>query len=254
MNGMAVSSPSFSIIPVEKMAPAIFEHFHTWEIVAEHKHHLGIAGRFLKEYMASHDVAIQVHAPLSDINIAAFSDRVREASVTEVLEAVKGAAGLGAKVVTFHPGHLSPAGQLDRDRVMRLNRESVLRIARAGVEHGVPLAIENMPKMRVLAFQRPAELLECIEGTEVGLCLDIGHAHTNGNLEDFFALAPLLRNIHIHDNTGGWDEHMVLGKGTASIERAVSALKPAYRHAWVIEAQNLAEGLQSKEILERLLS
>ena len=250
---IAISSPWFSMTPVEELAPAIFKEFSCWEIVAEHKHHLSVTGPYLREYLSSHDVELQVHAPLSDINISSFSEKVREASVADVIDTVRMAAGLGAKVVTFHPGHLSPVAQLDPKRVVRLTKEAVRRIARAGSEHGIPLAMENMPKMRMMTFPGPDELLECIDGTEVGVCLDIGHAHTTGTVEAFLPLAARFRNIHIHDNNGVWDEHLVLATGSAPLERIASALKDTYRHAWVIEAQNLDEGVQSRDVLRKLL-
>jgi sugar phosphate isomerase/epimerase len=253
MADIAISSPWFSKTPVEQMAPGILEHFSSWEIVGEYKHHLSISGPFLRDLLSSHDLELQVHAPLSDINIASFSERVREASVAEVVDAVRMAAGLGARMVTFHPGHFSPVAQLDPQRLRALTRDAVQRIDRAGREHGMPLAFENMPKMKMMAFQGPADLLECIEGTDVGICLDVGHANTTGNIDDFLALGERVQNIHIHDNNGGWDEHLVLGTGNLPLARIVSALKPTYRRKWVIESRDLGEGVQSRDVLRKLL-
>jgi sugar phosphate isomerase/epimerase len=250
---IAISSPWFSKTPVEEMAPAIAAEFSCWEIVGEYKHHLSISGPFLKEFRKSHPLKLQVHAPLSDINIASFSEKVREASITEVSEAVRMAAGFGAEMVTFHPGHLSPVAHLDPGRLRDMTTEAVLRIAKAGREHGVPLAIENMPKTRMTAFKGPADLLECVEGTDVGLCLDVGHANTTGNIDDYLAVADRVRNIHIHDNNGGWDDHLVLGAGNLPLAKIVSALKPVFRGRWVIESRDLAEGIRSRDVLEKML-
>jgi len=252
-SSIAISSPWFSKTPVEEMAPAVAAQFSCWEIVGEYKHHLGISGPFLQQFRKSHPLRFQVHAPLSDINIASFSEKVREASITEVCEAVRMAAGFGAEMVTFHPGHLSPVAQLDPGRIRALTMEAVSRIAKAGREHGVPLAIENMPKTRMTAFQGPADLLQCVEGTDVGLCLDVGHANTTGNLDDYLAAADRVRNIHIHDNNGGWDDHMVLGAGNLPLARIVSALKPSFRGRWVIESRDLEEGIRSRDVLGKLL-
>jgi sugar phosphate isomerase/epimerase len=254
MANIAISSPWFSKTPVEEMAPAVAEHFSCWEIVGEYKHHLSISGPFLKEFQKSHRLELQVHAPLSDINIASFSEKVREASITEVVEAVRMAAELDAKMVTFHPGHLSPVAHLDPGRILALTVDAVKRIARAGQEGGVTLALENMPKTRMTAFQGPVDLLHCVEGTDVGLCLDVGHANTTGNLDDYLAVADRVQNIHIHDNNGGWDDHLVLGSGNIPVARIVSALKQSFRGRWVIESRNLAEGVQSRDVLERLLN
>jgi len=227
--------------------------FSCWEIVGEYKHHLSISGPFLKEFLKSHRLKLQVHAPLSDINIASFSEKVREASISEVVETVKMAAGLGVEMVTFHPGHLSPVAHLDPGRIRTLTVDAVRRIARAGQDGGIPLAIENMPKTRMTAFKGPSDLLECVEGTDVGLCLDVGHANTTGNLDDFLAVADRVRNIHIHDNEGGWDDHLVLGAGNLPLARIVSALKPSFRGRWVIESRDLAEGIRSRDVLGKML-
>lgn len=250
---IAISSPWFSKTPVEEMAPLLAEHFCCWEIVGEYNHHLSISGPFLREFLKSNPLALQVHAPLSDINIASFSEKVRDASITEVVEAVRMAAGLGARMVTFHPGHLSPVAMLDPGRLRARTRDAVKIIARAGAENGMPLALENMPKMKLAAFPGPADLLECVEGTDVGLCLDVGHCNTTGNLDDYIAVADRIRNIHIHDNNGGWDEHLELGAGNLPLEKVVSTLKPAYRGRWVIESRDLAEGIRSRDVLGRLL-
>ena len=250
---IAISSPWFSKTPVEEMAPAVAAQFSCWEIVGEYKHHLSISGPFLKEFLASNRLKLQVHAPLSDINIASFSEKVREASITEVVETVKMAAGLGAEMVTFHPGHLSPVAHLDPGRIRALTVDAVKRIARAGKDGGVPLAMENMPKTRMTAFHGPADLLQCVEGTDVGLCLDVGHANTTGDLDDYLAASDRVRNIHIHDNNGDWDDHLVLGAGNLPLARIVSALKPVFRGRWVIESRDLAEGIRSRDVLGKML-
>lgn len=250
---IAISSPWFSKTPVEEMAHRVAARFCCWEIVGEYRHHLGISGRFLREFLKSHPLSLQVHAPLSDINIASFSEKVREASITEVVDAVRMAAGLGAQMVTFHPGHLSPVATLDPERLRTLTQDAVKKIARAGREHGVPLALENMPKTKLTAFKGPAELLECVEGTDVGLCLDVGHCNTTGNLDDYLAVADRVVNVHIHDNNGGSDEHLVLGAGTLPLDKIITALKPVFRGRWVIESRDLAEGIRSRDVLGKLL-
>jgi sugar phosphate isomerase/epimerase len=253
MNKIAVSSPSFSHAPVEKLAPQIFSEFGAWEIVAEHRHHLSKIRGYLREYLGSHQVELRVHAPLSDINIASFSDRVREASLSDVLETIRMAGGLGAKCVTVHPGLVSPSSSLDQDRVRALVRESLLKVSKASEEHGVPVAIENMPRIRWLIFRDPDELLKVIEGTGLGICFDAGHANTSGNVDAWLELAPRFINVHLHDNRGERDEHLVLGEGTVPFDKILKALHGVYKGAYVIESADLPQGIQSRDILKKRL-
>jgi sugar phosphate isomerase/epimerase len=253
MNKIAVSSPSFSHVPMEKMAPQIFSEFNAWEIVAEHRHHLhGIQG-YLREYLGSHDVELRVHAPLSDINIASFSDRVREASLSDVIETIRISGELGVKCVTVHPGLVSPTSSMDLDRVRALVREAALKVSEASEEHGVLVAIENMPKIRWLIFRDPEELLKVIEGTNLAICFDAGHAHTAGNVDGWLKLAPRFINVHLHDNKAERDEHLVLGEGTVPFEKILKALHGVYTGTYVIESNDLPQGVRSRDILKKML-
>lgn len=250
MNRVAVSSPSFSHVPVERMAPEIFSHFDSWEIVAEHRHHLSRIKGFLREFVAGHDVRLTVHAPLSDINIASFSDRVREASLADVLETVRISGELGVRCVTVHPGLVSPTSSLDLDRVRALVREAANVLSRASREHGVPVAIENMPTIKWLIFREPGEVLKAIEGTELGICFDAGHAHTARNTDAWLELADRFINVHLHDNRGERDEHLVLGEGTVPFDKVLKALGGKYRGTYVIESADLPQGVRSRDVLK----
>jgi len=253
MNKIAVSSPSFSHVLVEKLAPQIFSEFSAWEIVAEHRHHLSKIRGYLREYLGSHEVELRVHAPLSDINIASFSDRVRQASLADLLETIRISGELGVKCVTVHPGLVSPTSSMDIERVRALVREATLCLSNASEEHGVPVAIENMPSMRWLIFREPGEILKLIEGTELGICFDAGHAHTSGNTDDWLELADRFINVHLHDNRGERDEHLVLGEGTVPFDRILKSLHGVYRGTYVIESADLPQGVRSREILGKLL-
>ena len=252
MNRIAVSVPALCLEPVELAAPRVAREFRVWEVVAEHRHHLRAVRAFLRDFMGSSGLELQVHAPLSDINIASFSERVREASILETVETVAIAAELGARCVTVHPGVMSPVSRMDPERVRSLAIEAMRRVDEAREEHGVPVAVENTPGMRALLFQTPAELLQLIEGTGLGICFDVGHANTCKNVGDFLRIAPRFINVHIHDNTGERDDHLVPGRGTAPIEAVLRALG-GYRGTYVVEANTLEEGVEGRRVLEGML-
>jgi sugar phosphate isomerase/epimerase len=90
---------------------------------------------------------------------------------------------------------------------------------------GVRLLVENLlsepttPEHLVL-------ILELGHLDNVGVCLDLGHAHiTVGVAEAIGTLGKRIASVHVHDNHGEKDEHLWPGDGTIDWPAAVSALK-----------------------------
>ena len=51
---------------------------------------------------------------------------------------------------------------------------------------------------------------EDLEATDVGICLDFGHAHMDGDLLDAIeTVSGHLITTHVHDNRGRADDHLV---------------------------------------------
>ncbi len=61
--------------------------------------------------------------------------------------------------------------------------------------------------------------------TNVGVCLDLGHAHiTVGVAEAIATLGSHIGSVHVHDNHGLKDEHLWPGDGTIAWPAAVDGL------------------------------
>jgi sugar phosphate isomerase/epimerase len=103
---------------------------------------------------------------------------------------------------------------------------------------GVKLLVENLQG----EVTRPGNLLEILSTghfRDIGVCLDVGHAHLGGGVTDTLAeLKPLLRSSHLHDNHGERDEHLWPGEGTIAWDDAFEGLKTAPQTpAGVLEIQ-----------------
>ena len=82
-------------------------------------------------------------------------------------------------------------------------------------ESGVRVAVEVIPN----ALSTPEALVQLIEdrldGLDVGICLDYGHANLMGDLaEAIETVSGHLWTTHVHDNRGREDEHLVPFTGT----------------------------------------
>lgn len=250
---IAISSPHISRWEFPYALGRVAEHYQAWEIVAEGRHFLrDIMEDFLR-LTPSYDLEYSVHAPLSDVNIGAINPRMREAALKEILEALDIAYHMGIDLMTVHPGFMSPLAILDRDTAVQATKESLKAIDARGRDLGIRIALENMPEMPVSLAKVPQELLEFMDGTDLGVCFDIGHANTVGNIPDFLAIKDRFINMHVHDNVGDRDRHMVIGEGNIDFSRWLEAFRP-YQGRYVIEARELERSLVSRDRLRSVLA
>jgi len=250
---IAISSPHLSRWDFHYALGRVAEHYQAWEIVAEGKHILrDICDDFLR-LTPSYELEYSVHAPLSDVNIGAINPRMREAALNEVLEALDIAHRMNIDLMTVHPGFMSPLAILDRDTAVQATKESLKAIDARGRDLGIRIALENMPEMPVSMAKVPQELLEFMDGTDLGVCFDIGHANTVGNIPDFLSIKDRFINMHVHDNVGDRDRHMVIGEGNIDFRKWLGAFRP-YRGRYVIEARELERSLASRDRLQSILS
>lgn len=247
---IAVSSPYFSHFPFCDMLEKIAHEFNSWEIVAEGKHILpDLESDFLK-YAPSYDLSFSVHAPMSDINIGSLNANILEVSLKELLSCMKSCYKLEIETITVHPGFMTPIGLADPTKVIDTTKASLFRLEAEAAELGLKIAFENMPASPMCMGKTPEELLTLLEGTELGICFDIGHAHTTQTLDGFLKLKERFVNIHIHDNMGVSDEHLPIGSGTIDFEYLLQKLGP---RRYVIESRGWEDALISRNELQKLL-
>jgi sugar phosphate isomerase/epimerase len=92
---------------------------------------------------------------------------------------------------------------------------------------GVKLLIENL-QGEVARPEHLAEILSTGHFRDIGVCLDIGHAHLGDGVAAAFAeLKPHLRSSHLHDNHGERDEHLWPGDGNIAWDEVFEGLKSA---------------------------
>ena len=100
---------------------------------------------------------------------------------------------------------------------------------------GVQLLVENL----LSEPTTPEHLLTILDMghlNNVGVCLDLGHAHiTTGVAEAIATLGKRIVSVHVHDNHGVKDEHLWPGDGTIDWTGTTAALKgwrPSRRWCW----------------------
>ena len=224
-----------------------------WELLSEGEDRLELIKGDIKHARESFNLHFQVHAPLSDVNVGSVHEPMRIAAVNEIKQTLVLCRQLEISLVTIHPGFVQGIAFLDKNRAVVKTRDSIMDISRTAEDLGVAVAVENMPANINATCTHASELLGVVEGSGLGICFDMGHANTTGQLEDMLKLADRFTNVHLHNNEGRWDQHNRIDEGSADLDKVVSVLKRSYKGNIIIEATDLESGAESKRILERLL-
>lgn len=196
---------------------------------------------------SEHPFSYSVHAPCSEVNIAAVSERMRSASIAVLGDMMAVSARIGAEHLVVHPG-FSPYEQV-RVRSYASLLHSLDELSRLQEEHGVRVCIENMGAWECCHFRTPAFLPE-LAARGLGCTLDCGHARLNGNLDEFLTAGGFC-HAHLHDNGGTIDDHLACGAGTIDFPNILEKLP--HRATLVVETRELAAADQSVGYLSPLM-
>ncbi len=136
------------------------------------------------------------------------------------------AAHVGAHSLVLHPvcfGLMKPDDRLDVPEILRL--------AGYASERGVRLVLENLRDAIWLLDRVLDEVGDDPEATNLGICIDTGHAYMShdagrGPVSNYLErYAGQLTHVHLHDNHGESDEHLVPGDGAIDWPRVVCTLE-----------------------------
>ena len=250
---IGISSTVFSAQNIEDTMREVSKEFELWEIFSEGEHYLP---HIIKRFAAaapSYSMKYSVHAPISDINIASLNERMREASVLELMATMEQAIEIDVKTVTIHPGVYSMVVPGQERKSIEKAKRSLRTLDRVTAEFGIKMALENMPSFNFFLGRRAEELKELVDGTDMKICFDIGHANTTGEIDNMIdLLGGRTVNVHVHDNTGDKDEHMTVGEGNTDFAKLKRLTK--YNGNFVIESKGLESAVESKKRIMKILS
>jgi len=227
--------------------------FEVWELIGEHEHYVPSLREKIQDLMPSYDIILQLHLPFSDINLASVIPEAREMALRFTIDSLVAGADVGIRSMTLHPGTLSSVTWRDRGWALEIAKRSIRDIDRAAKERDVRINLENMPFGKFMLGNTLEELLYLIEGLDEdtwGLCYDTGHGLISGQEDVFLDSAELITNLHVHDNHGSEDSHMIPGMGCVNFDRIVQAYPLMRSESIIFETNSLHEG---KEGLPRLM-
>lgn len=199
------------------------------------------------------------HAPFADhIDITSPNERHREVAFGELVTAAEAAARLGCRYIVIHPGpersDLPPGEHLQRlENAARVLDQVALRCR----EFGLGLVLENMlPHLFSGQVRDLMWILGCLEASDVGVCLDTGHAYLSRGLHGVaHKLLGHLWMVHCSDNRGQYDDHLPPGQGDIDWEKLLLQLaRRNFRGALMLEIADTGDNARTLEGAQRARS
>ena len=170
-------------------------------------------GGWLREYGLS---LLDLHASAGiNSHWGAGSDDQRSAGVELVKNRIITASALSSDTIILHIPERPPT--LPADRFMERLKKSLDELGPFARKHGVRIALENMIGD---TFEHLHALFPAYGPDFIGLCYDSGHGNIGGRGLDFLeSVKDRLIAVHLHDNVGSWDEHLLPFSGTVDWQR-----------------------------------
>jgi sugar phosphate isomerase/epimerase len=228
----------------------------------------------LQQWLADAGLELHgVHAPVTSsyvagrwghpLTLASVDPAARAAAVAEAEQALYIARRIPLQVLVVHLGlprtQSASPGDNNRDGA----RRSVEELQLLASPLGVRVAVEVIPNELSRAGSLVHFVEEDIDAPEVGVCLDFGHAHMDGDLLDAIeTVSGHVITTHVHDNRGRTDDHLVPFEGTIDWPAAMTAVqKIGYDQTLLFEIdahgspkETLVRAQRAREKLERLLA
>ena len=180
---------------------------------------------WLELTLPSYDFEIYAHLPYlhGEDNIASPDSRKAERAGRIMIESIEFSSGLGCSLVNTHIGvNLGKGPHIPR-AAYRL-----VQIAGEARDLGIEISVENQENRCNGILNTPKDVEILTESApEVRLTYDAGHGNTHGfGVAEFLpAVIGRLSYLHLHDNNGGWDEHLALGRGNLDIPLMMKELE-----------------------------
>ena len=202
----------------------------------------------LQQWLADAGLELQsIHAPIVEsyvggrwggvLSIASADPDARAHAVREAEQALYIARRIPVPVLVAHLGvprnqrTETPPGRPTGD-TRAAARRSVEELRRIARPLGVRIAVEVQPN----ELSRAGSLVHYVENDheaaegpgalDVGICLDFGHAHLDGDVvEAIETVSEHLVATHVHDNRGRSDDHLLPFDGTIDWPAALTAVQ-----------------------------
>ena len=250
---LGLSTMMYHHEPIAKLFPFLID----WKMrtieIRPHTGHLELRDsdsidQLKKRIDHDHIVVSAIHMPMNGVDISHTEEYDRVRSIREVQKSVIVAHRFGAGLVVVHPGGKCSTISERESRFTQCIK-SLTEILDFCCQWDVKLAVENtIPGRLGDRWEEIQQIIEVLSSENVGICLDTGHyllnqrkaGHEEFNFDiKFINWQKKLFHIHIHDNDGEKDLHLLPGEGDFPWSLFISFLQEIhYHHMLILELKD----------------
>jgi sugar phosphate isomerase/epimerase len=206
----------------------------------------GRTGSLSEALRSSRVEAASFHAPYGvSYDIGDFDPEQRKSALGQHKKHLEYCASLGSGYYVIHPGFdnylFSRGGTWDdvkkvatfpreENTIRKLwetNASSLAELADFAANVGVKVALETAPP-NIMTPEETLSVVRMADRKNLGVCLDSGHVNVGGTIKPADAIRQighLLWTLHLHDNNGDGDFHLVPGRGNIDWKGVAKALR-----------------------------
>jgi sugar phosphate isomerase/epimerase len=185
---------------------------------------------------------------------------VRRATTKHVKESVDLASDLGASIVEVVSGVPRIEGTA-AERAWSWMAEELVECAEYATQRGATIGLEPEPGNVVSTTRQALRMVGEIGSKGIGILIDTGHLNVVGDdiPNSILSARDHLVHVHVNDNNGEADQHLVPGDGLIDFRAVLEALHRVGYHGYLTIELEQADGddsspLRSRRFIETLLS
>lgn len=184
--------------------------------------------RIIAKYLRKHKMTLLFHAP-EGISFFIPDQSTQNFVIKSLIKLLRQAQEIGVKRVTFHLGtDMSFGVSAQKFRTFEIYPDfynqhlySTLLKLKKNIPPKTMLCVENVGGFR---YPFVLNMIPQLLGGRFGLTMDVGHINRFSGIEKeqelkfFWDNRRHIKNCHIHDNNGEWDQHNIIGEGNINFQ------------------------------------
>lgn len=161
-------------------------------------------------------------------NLCIDNERIRQESIKYIREGIKVGSSMGAREISICPGHSVYPQRIKTAK--EIFCENLVILSEYAKEKQVVLLVESGTRYEsdiATTVEETVEIIEKIGKDNVGILVDVGHHYVNKeSLSDIGEkIKGLPIGVHIDDNDGNTDQHLIPGLGKINYTKFLEGLK-----------------------------